>query len=119
MDVVKNLEKAREIITPREKWIVGNRWRELKEGGYAHCALGAIEMAKGGISHKNSAKNCDPEVVALAAAIPANEKAKALQVTGVHAAQVAHYNNRIDHETVLKWFDKAIQLQREHPMEKV
>lgn len=124
MDVVRNLEKAREVITPPEKWCVGSR----HSSAGAHCALGAIEVAAQ--TGRYHADNCTPPVVALAAAIPADEreaiKAARLKdgrnghVPGVNdnTYLVAVYNNTSDHKTVLEWFDRAIQLQREHPMEK-
>lgn len=121
MDVLRNLEKAREIITPKDKWCTGLRWRMREDGEYAHCALGAIEAAIGGIEQKNLADCCTPEVVALVAAIPPAEKATTAKSWGVNisnAAHVATYNNRSNHQTILTWFDRAIELQREHPMEK-
>lgn len=120
MDVITTLQKAREIITPEDKWCVGLRWRARADGGYAHCALGAIEAVTG-LGRKNQAGACEPEVVALAAAIPAAEKQLNCGLRGRQLgndAHVATYNNRSDHKTVLEWFDRAIELQRQYPMER-
>jgi hypothetical protein len=121
IDVVATLQKARDIITPDGKWCVGLRWKSMNRGTeYAHCALGAIEAVTGE-SRINLARGCDPEVVALAAAIPAEEKAVSSQLRGYNLdseSHVATYNNRSTHKTVLEWFDRAIELQKTHPMEK-
>ena len=119
--VIANLQKAREIITPEDKWCAGLRWRNTGSG-YAHCALGAIEAAQGN-HRENQAESCDPEVVALAAAIPAKEKRKTVQdgyswrASYPNDCHVAQYNNRSDHKTVLAWFDRAIEHLKRYPME--
>ena len=116
--VIANLQKAREIITPEDKWCVGARW--LHRGRYSgntHCALGALEAA--GVAEKNMANSCHPEVVALAAAIPAKEKARSSDGwTDFPAdAHVAQYNNRSTHKQVLEWFDRTVAHLKQHPME--
>ena len=117
--VIANLQKAREIITPEDKWCVGVRWwAKDDQGGYAHCALGALEAVQGR-HRKNLAASCDPEVIALVATIPADEKAKSSDgwIDFPANAHVAQYNNRSTHKQVLEWFDHTIEHLKQHPME--
>ena len=132
MDVLITLQKAREIITPEDKWCTRSR----HSAAGAFCALGAIDQALGELGKDvglYGSSDCTPEVVALNAAIPSDAK-KAIEdghrsdnwntrpneriSKDRNATKVAVYNNTSDHKTVLAWFDRTIELQKEHPMEK-
>ena len=116
--VLENLQKARDLIAEPEHFVTGIRHcpRAAAEGSYAHCALGAIEAAMGK-EHLWSADSCYPEVLALSACIP--DGAVRDIPPSVHDSRVAAYNNRSGHKTVLAWFDRAIEVQKEHPTEKL
>lgn len=119
-NVADVLQAARDLITPPEKWCT-----ERTEWKGAYCALGALghvsELAGG---------YCSPAIIALDAVIPADEKMVPYTYSGEkgtpkgytldpreRTCRVASYNNRSDHQTVLRWFDRAIANVREHPME--
>ena len=125
--VLKNLQKAREIITPPDRWIRWSRWESHEDGGHAHCALGALEAARTGKEY-DMVHSCTPEVVALALVITDDEWDKVCKHPKNNGewgkaspldARVAGYNNLNDHKSVLALFDRAIEIQKEHPTEKV
>lgn len=119
--VLENLQKARDLIAKPENWVRGIRHCPAAEGdgSYAHCALGAIEAALGPKMHWN-AGNCTPEVVALAAVVPQSHKATLrFGMDSLNECVVATYNNATNHEAVVALFDRAIEIQKEHPTEKV
>ena len=126
--VIGTLERSRKLITPPEKWCI-----ERIEYRGAYCALGALSAVRGTQMHAYRSDVCyeTMDVIALDAAIPAGKRHVPYTYTGVNGTgkytmspngptqRVASYNNRSTHEEVLAWFDRAIALQKEHPMEKV
>lgn len=131
--VLDILIDARNLLARPYGFVRGRRaTREHRvESGYAHCALGAIEAADG-VTSSFDADECTPAVVALDAVIPSDVKEKMKVKDGVvdmdngtagpyprRIGRIAAYNNTTDQETVVAWFDRAIEVQREHPTEKV
>jgi len=110
--VVENLEKARDLIARPGGYAKHVRKTPRKEGGYAHCALGALDAVRG-ILGANNLELCDPHILALHAAVPQGLK-------GSHDPRwdIVNHNNLTDQQTVVSWFQRAIDMQREHPMEK-
>lgn len=121
--VIENLSAARELLAKPGGYIKGNLWDN--KGGY--CALGALMGPKMNFSVVGS---CAPEIVALEAAIPSEVRAAMdrgevkdqchgtrIKESSPKDYRVVCYNNNTDQPTVVGWFDKAIQMQREHPME--
>lgn len=119
---IKSLEGGLSLIEKPGGWIrdrLNNGW-----GGY--CALGCLYEAVG----YNLDVNCHPAIIALDAAIPADDRyveytyprpvlGPATLSPDKRFHRIASYNNRHDQETVVAWFKKAIRMQREHPMEEV
>lgn len=123
-EVAHRLSKARQLITPPEKWNQGSQITK-KDDGFSHCALGALNFVDVDLESKTAfldgASNCNLQlywgcVNALAAEVPpdievtyAGEVVKRLRDTVHLSTLVAGYNNMSSHETVLAWFDQAIE----------
>lgn len=120
--LIAQLEQARDLIAKPGTWV--KRRRKVKRapipllerlaGGqpYAYCALGALDKARGGrITESN--EDCDPLVLALYAALPP----KARWGHDKHR-NVYYYNDTHEQHEVISLFNRAIELQREHPMER-
>jgi hypothetical protein len=109
---LRNLQVAREQITPPSGWCQELRWlwRDTPQR-WANCALGAIEFSLG---VKKYSLIESPEVDALVATIPAAwSKKNLIRVSTLPTHKVAMYNNANDHKTVLAWFDQAIARQKQ------
>ena len=121
--VLENLQKARDLIAKPENWCIALFERENRAGGRAYCALGAISQVKYGCASRGFAfasGACEPEMLALDATIDKKEYGE-VGAQPNHSARirVPNYNNALDHGRVLNWFDRAIEVQKEHPTEKV
>lgn len=124
-DVITVLSSARDLLAQPKGYLKGRR--QDGEGGY--CALGAIDQAMANRAQDGMRGECGLAIVALDDAIPAGTKQQHLDGIirdpyNCHSPQhrqsrIACYNNTTDQQTVVEWFDRAIQIQREHPMEKL
>jgi len=134
--VLENLQKARDMLARPGGFCKGLLW---KDG--AHCSMGAIiksgvtikEREDGTIKEREDgwwSYDCAAEVLALDAAIPKEVKAKMALPNGVYdpchdnpgphvtpMRRIVAYNNTTDQGTVVALFDRAIEIQREHPTE--
>lgn len=133
VNVIPTLQKARDLIAQKNGYVRGTRMHAAPSAtGYAFCALGAVAYAKKrGSAHQNN-EQCSPELIALDKAIP-KEAIEAMEdgrmpdecnhtriITRDHpvGCRIACYSNNAGQEKVVEWFDRAIELQREHPMER-
>jgi hypothetical protein len=121
--VLENLQKARDLIAKPENWCIAVFERDNRSGGRAYCALGAISKVKYDCALKGFAfigGECEPEMLALDATIDKEEYEEVGAMPHDRARiRVPNYNNALDHGRVLNWFDRAIEIQKEHPTEKV
>jgi hypothetical protein len=131
-DVITILSSARDLIAAPGGYIKGLRKDHL--GGY--CALGALTAARKnlGVPPCDFTEACEPANLALEPAIPSDDR-KAMEsgkvpdayndpvglaLPKVHlSSKIACYSNNGDQKKVVEWFDRAIQIQHEHPMEKL
>lgn len=134
--VLENLQKARELIAKPDGYIRGAR----KNGPEptAFCALGAIDYVLNKEGHPLHNEGCRPEVVALSSCIPQSfkEDVKSGKIVDdcnllfwnwfkdsgedtLRPGYVAAYNNTQGQEKTVALFDRAIEVQKEHPTEKV
>lgn len=100
-DTVKTLTKAREWITPRNRWVRG-----ALHSGKASCALGAINRALNNGLPMSTTRDQEPACVALAEAIRPG--------SAPHAGYtIIDFNDRQarSHAEVLGAFDRAIKDQ--------
>lgn len=109
------LQAARALITPPEKWNQGSQIQMEEDGEVSHCAYGALNAIQQG--------RLDVPVVAavklLHATIP--QGTVILDKWGHSmngsswddACRVCAHNNANDHDTVLAWFDRAIEVSKE------
>lgn len=120
-EIVRNLQKARALISDPQHWLINIMSKLRGEGDYAYCALGAVEKAVGAERYRGS-QDCLPEILALDAMIPPGGHDKRSE-HGYHygnhraALRVANYNNASTHQEVLAWFDSAIEFQKTAPAE--
>jgi hypothetical protein len=110
-DTQKNLQAARDVITPPRSWIAGYRKLHVGPNVVAHCALGSLDEVHKDIPFYYADSGC-PEVQVLAEAIPADFVSRHEKFPLWAAHRVAEYNNAHDQDTVLAWFDRAIERQR-------
>lgn len=125
--IITVLSSARDKLAKDGGYLRGLRSNREKT---AFCALGAIDqsLTMESAGWNRNGEWCNPAKIALAAAIPNDwwdrKQADAYNVGGVVTkdstlqAQIACYSNMTDQATVVNWFDRAIQIQKEHPMEK-
>lgn len=120
MDVVQLLTQAKAAIDTPEKWIKYSRM-----GCYGgHCALGALDWARGEGLLRSDMEEHTPEVKFLAVAIPqkakdgcmvyyTNKIRQFFEPTHITSSiQIAWYNNHdyTTHKDIMEWFDRAITL---------
>lgn len=128
--VVANLQAARDLLARPNGYVRGVR----RDNKGAYCALGALDMVKGTYHTDAAVENdpifgsgaCEPELIALSSAIPSRYLNDGVydkyNRSTVHqdsdpTKKIACYNNNTDQKTVVEWFDRAIRIQTEHPME--
>lgn len=121
--IIESLTQARDLLARPGGYVRGTLYDN--HGGY--CAMGAVEHVAPVIDGKHVLSECAPVMVALESAIPADWRKSFKEGTVIdqshrkapttRLSNIACYNNNTDQATVVNWFDRAIQMQREHPME--